>query len=110
VDIVVCANQNTSSRGYGIRGRELYSLCDSSAATQNLLLAIHALGLGACWIGAFHDAEVFKVLNLPPGIKPIAIVPIGYPQEKPSFPTRLPLEKVVHSERYEREKVRRHLF
>jgi nitroreductase len=110
VDIVVCANQVRSSRGYGARGRELYSICDSSAATQNLLLAIHGLGLGACWIGAFNDQVVSKVLNLPPGIRPIAIVPIGYPDGTPSSSMRLPLEKIVHRDKFEREKLRRPLF
>lgn len=100
VDVVVCANQNSSSSRYGDRGRELYSICDSSAATQNLLLAAHALGLGSCWIGAFHGEEVSRVLNLPSGIRPIAIVPIGYPNEKPHPPSRLPLERVAHRERY----------
>ncbi|MEM3437140.1 MAG: nitroreductase family protein [Nitrososphaerales archaeon] len=98
--IVVCANLDRSSRRYGSRGRDLYAICDSSAATQNILLAAHALGLGACWIGAFHDEEVSKVLELPSGVKPIAIIPIGYPNEKPSPPSRLPLERVVHRERY----------
>jgi len=98
---VVCANQERSSSGYGARGRDLYSNCDSSAATQNILLAVHALGLGACWIGAFHDVEVSRILNLPPTVRPIAIIPVGYPDEKPSAPPRMPLSRVVHKERYE---------
>lgn len=106
VNIVVCANVERSSSRYGSRG-ELFSICDSSAATQNLLLTVHALGLGACWIGAFHDADVSKVLNLPEEIRPIAIVPIGYPDEKPSPPSRLPRDAVTHNEKYEGSKVRR---
>jgi len=49
VVIVVCADQERSRRGYGSRGANLYCIQDTAAATQNILLAAHALGLGACW-------------------------------------------------------------
>ncbi|HDM45235.1 MAG TPA: nitroreductase family protein, partial [Candidatus Bathyarchaeota archaeon] len=52
VVIVVCANQKLSGRGYGLRGSTLYCIQDTAAATQNILLSVHALGLGACWVGA----------------------------------------------------------
>jgi nitroreductase len=101
--IVVCANQNRSSSRYGDRGINLYSICDSSAAIQNILLSAYALGLGTCWVGAFYDEEVARILKLPDRIKPIAIIPIGYPNEKPKAPRRFPLNKVVHREKYEKK-------
>ncbi len=56
---------------------------DCSAATQNLLLAAEALGLGAVWTGVYpYKARVntvSKALNLPPHIIPLNIIPIGYP-------------------------------
>ncbi|MGQ9513600.1 MAG: nitroreductase family protein [Thermoproteota archaeon] len=100
VDVVVCANQKRSSERYGRRGRDLYSICDASAATQNLLLAAHALGLGSCWVGAFDETSVSKILGLPDGVKPIAIVPIGYAGETPSPRSRIPLREIVHMQRY----------
>lgn len=100
VNVVVCANKKRSGMRYGRRGEELYSILDASAAVQNLLLAVHALGLGACWIGAFYDDEVRKILNLPDWLVPIAIIPIGYPAERPTLTPRLPLEKVTYRERY----------
>jgi len=103
VNIVVCANEERSAGTYGNRGRRLYCLLDAAAATQNLLLAVHALGLGACWIGAFRDEEVAKALNLPEWVRPIAIIPIGYPAEEPSPTTRIPLKNLVHRERYRPE-------
>ncbi|MEM2896306.1 MAG: nitroreductase family protein [Candidatus Bathyarchaeia archaeon] len=98
--IVVCANRNRSSSRYGSRGANLYSICDSSAAIQNILLSAYALGLGSCWVGAFHDDEVARILELPDGIRPVAIIPVGYPNESPKPPRRFPLDKVVHKERY----------
>ncbi|MFQ5711146.1 MAG: nitroreductase family protein [Candidatus Geothermarchaeales archaeon] len=104
VDIVVCANEDRSASRYGNRGRRLYCLLDAAAAVQNLLLAAHALGLGACWIGAYHDEMVSETLNLPDFMIPIAIIPIGYPAEEPWAPSRISLERLVHKDRYEAKK------
>ena len=60
---------------------------DVSAATENLLLAAHALGLGAVWTGVYpimeRTAEVANVLNCPKNIIPLAVVRVGYPDESP---------------------------
>jgi nitroreductase len=98
VVIVVCANQMRSGRGYGSRGVNLYCLQDTAAATQNMLLAAHAIGLAACWIGAFQEEEARKVLNIPSGIRPVAIVPLGHPAEKPMERSKRPLSEIVHHE------------
>ncbi|MCF8225459.1 MAG: nitroreductase family protein [Bacteroidales bacterium] len=63
-----------------------YSILDCSAATQNMLLAAHALGIGACWIG-IHPREKRKrafseLFELPDHVKPIALVSLGYPAEE----------------------------
>lgn len=56
---------------------------DVSAATENLLLAAHAMGLGAVWTGVYPDAErvkdVQERLGLPANVIPLAVVPVGYP-------------------------------
>lgn len=63
---------------------------DCSAATQNILLAAHAQGLGACWCGATPMTKPIEGLkelfNLPENIKPFSIVVIGYPDEAPKQP------------------------
>ncbi|RLF12329.1 MAG: nitroreductase family protein [Thermoprotei archaeon] len=100
VVVVACANEKRSEMGYGERGRAFYCICDVSAAVQNMLLAIHALGLASCWIGAFDDYELSEVLKLPPGVRPIAILPIGYGREAPRSPPRRPLSSVIHLEHY----------
>ena len=99
VVIVVVANlQRVAS--YGNRGRDLYAIQDSAAATQNLLLALHARGLGTVWVGAFHEAEVSRVLGLPVDARPVAIIPVGYPAENPSPPEHLEPEEYVHFEKW----------
>lgn len=80
---------------YGRRGRDLYAIQDVSASIQNLLLIAHALGLGTVWVGAFNEERVSEILKLPHYLRPVAIVPVGYPAEKPSPPPRVSAEEAV---------------
>lgn len=100
VVVVVCANVRRTSSVYGERGKKLYCIQDCAAATQNLLLAAHGLGYGACWVGAFDDKEVSEILKLPSHVIPLAIVPIGKPKYFPTAPRRRSLEEVLHYETY----------
>jgi nitroreductase len=100
VVIVICANENRSSQGYGIRGKTLYCIQDTAAAIQNIHLAAYSLGLGTCWIGAFREEEAREILNIPHGVRPVAIVPVGYPAESPSPPSRRPISQIVHYETF----------
>jgi nitroreductase len=79
---------------YGRRGRELYCLQDTAAAVQNVLLAAHDMGLGACWVGAFDDAAVSGALELRGDERPVALVAVGYPAER-GRSNRRPLSAVV---------------
>ena len=100
VVIVVCADETQSSWGYGSRGATLYCLQDTAAAIQNVLLAAHALGLGTCWVGAFREELVKKVLNVPINIRPVAIIPVGHAAEKPRAPPRRSLQEIVRYETF----------
>jgi len=100
VVIVVCANENRSSQGYGVRGKTLYCIQDTAAAIQNIHLAAYSLGLGACWVGAFREEEVGEILKIPQGIRPVAIVPVGYPAETPPPRNRRPMSQIVHYETF----------
>jgi len=64
------------------------------AALQNLLLAAHAKGLGACWFcaPAFCKETVRKILEIPDSVEPQAFVAMGYPAEKPKVPIKKLLE------------------
>lgn len=79
---------------YGERGTSLYAQQDVAAAVQNLLLTVHAHGLGAVWVGAFDPARVRDVLGLDEGRVPVVMVPIGRPAEAPEAPARLPREQL----------------
>lgn len=94
--IVVCAEPERSAERYHDRGRTLYVYQDTAAAVQNILLAATAMGLGSCWVGAFDEEEVQKVMNLPQKLRPIALIPIGVPDTSRSFSrtSRRPLDEV----------------
>jgi nitroreductase len=80
---------------YGERGKNLYTICDVSAAIENLMLVATSEGLGTCWVGAFDEKEVSKILSLPKNERPIAIVPVGFSKEVPSPPEREPKENLI---------------
>lgn len=81
--IVVCGDTEKMIEG---GGRDFW-IQDASAATENLLLAAHAMGLGAVWTGAYPSEErcnsISKVLSLPNNLIPLNMVVIGYPAEHP---------------------------
>jgi nitroreductase len=103
VVIVVCANEVRSSQGYGVRGETLYCIQDTAAAIQNIHLAAYSLGLGTCWVGAFREEEAREILKVPHGIRPVAIIPIGYPAEAPTARGRRPVSQMVHYETFQDE-------
>lgn len=98
VVIVVCANEALSDQGYGSRGVNLYCIQDTAAATENILLAAYAMGLGACWIGAFKEQLVRNALNTPTHVRPVAIIPVGYSSERSTSRRRRPIREIVHRE------------
>ena len=104
VVIVVCANEMRSSRRYGSRGTTLYCLQDTAAAIQNMLLTACALGLGTCWVGAFHEEDVRKSLNIPKGVRPVAMIPVGHPRFGREARNKRALSEIVHYEAYSKER------
>ncbi|MBT9130259.1 MAG: 5,6-dimethylbenzimidazole synthase [candidate division WS2 bacterium] len=80
VAIVVCADLEKTAP-YGKRGKELFCLQSTAAAIQNMLLFAYSLGIGSCWVGAFNEAEAQLIMNLPANLRPLAIIPLGYPAE-----------------------------
>lgn len=98
--IVVCANIPRTAGRYGKRGEGLYSIQDTAAAVQNILLAAHALGYGTCWVGAFDEGAAAGAIKAPPHIRPLAIIPLGKAAEKPSPPPRIPLGKVTRRDSF----------
>jgi len=100
VVIVVCSDTRRNVGRYGERGRDFYSIIDGSFASFIILLSAVELGLGACFVGAFDDERVSKVLGLPKEVRPIGIIPLGKPAEIPRRLNRQPLERRVHYNSY----------
>lgn len=95
VVIVVCAEPTRSAQYYGERGRHLYCIQDTAAATQNILLAATAYGLGSCWVGAFDENQVRQCVGIPAEQRPVALVALGYPEAFPEKrPGRRSLEEI----------------
>ncbi len=95
VGILVCGNLNKS--------RDDFYLQDCSAATQNILLAAHAKGLGSVWTTIFPDARaaLAGLLRLPDHIVPFSFTPIGYPSVAPSAKSRYE-ENNIHFNQWDR--------
>lgn len=94
--IVVCGDMTKA----GMVGDEPYWIQDCSAASENLLLAANAIGLGAVWTGVYPYQDrmdaVRNVLELPEHIVPLNFIPIGYPSEEG-----------VAKDKYDAENIRR---
>lgn len=96
VILVVCADLERCRRSYGQRGEELYALQDTAAAIQNILLTATAAGLATCWVGAFREEPAAEVLQLDrQKVRPLALIPVGYPKDTTTAPPKLALEEVV---------------
>jgi nitroreductase len=76
---------------------------DCSAATENLLIAVQAKGLGAVWLGVYPREErikgLRKLFNIPRHVAPFALVPIGYPGEKKP-PSKRYKKSRIHYEKW----------
>ena len=96
--IVVCGNMDKALPGQG-RG---FWVQDCSAATENILLAANAIGLGAVWTGLYPDENragaVAKVLKLPETYIPLCTIVIGHPAEQPTPKDKWKPENVSYNE------------
>jgi nitroreductase len=93
--VIVCfADLKRSAARYGTRGRDLYAIQETTIATQHIWLAATEMGLGTVWVGAFDESDVRQILNLPPYLRPIAILPLGYPAETPEIPPRRSIKDI----------------
>ncbi len=89
--ILICYDEGLQhDKGYGV--------IDCSAATENMLLAAHALGLGACWVGIYpRDNRIealTKIFNLPQHIVPFAVIALGFPLEKKGTTERFKPDRI----------------
>jgi len=75
---------------------------DATLAAQNICLAAESEGLGGCYLGTvmYNTRAIADLLELPKGVVPVVTLCMGYPDEEPALSERLPLEGVVHQEKY----------
>lgn len=98
--IVVCANPKES---YNYRTYPM----DCAVSIQNMLLLVHALGLGSTYIDFYrpeHESKLKQLkdlLEIPDDIEIRAILPLGYPDEEPVPPPRKDLRETVFQEKFE---------
>ena len=75
-------------------------LIDAAIVADHLILAAANLGLGTCWVAAFHVEAARSVLQLPEEAEPVIFTPLGYPADQPGPKTRKPLSELVRYERW----------
>ncbi|MDD3519752.1 MAG: nitroreductase family protein [Actinomycetota bacterium] len=91
--IAVCAFEEEA---YGTMGGYLNSYpVDIGIAFEHLVLAAAEQGLGTCWIGAFFEEEVKKILKVPDKVRVVALTPIGYPNDTGRDKPRKEKEEIV---------------
>ena len=95
--IVACA---TESKAMMACGQPAYTV-DVSIACAFMILQAYELGLGTCWIGAFNEGEVKKILRVPESIRVVAMTPVGYPNQPPSQRVRKGLDQIICFEKYQ---------
>jgi len=99
VVIVACGTEPKAIMACG----QPTSTVDVSIACAFMMLEACEQGLGMCWIGAFKEEEVKKILKIPEPIRVVAVIPLGYPDEGPSQRERKDLDQIVCFERFEWE-------
>jgi nitroreductase len=100
VVVVPCADRSRSRGRYGPREGDHYAVIDTAFSSLLLLLAVAEEGLGACFVGAFDEEQVSRVLDLPALVRPLAVVPIGVPAERPRRLKLRALDDALHAERW----------
>lgn len=95
VCLVFCAEPERSAMTYGARGADLYAIQDATIAAAYAQLAIVAAGLGSTWIGHFDEISVAEVLGLGAGVRPVAMLALGYPAELPDPTPRRKMDDIV---------------
>lgn len=92
VVIVACAVPEQSGEMAG----QPYYLTDMGIATENLMLAAHAVGLGSVFVGVFDEEKLGELLEIPAGVRIVGLFPLGYPLgEAKAGPPRKPLDEIV---------------
>ena len=80
-------------------GQPAYAI-DVAIALDHMTLAAASLGLGTCWIGALYEDKVKEILGVPPEIRVVALLPLGYPAVEPGPRGRKSLDEIIAREHW----------
>lgn len=101
VVIIVCGNHDVSWKRFDNKD---HCDIDISIAIDHITLQAAELDLATCWVCNFNAEKCAELLNLPPHIEPIALIPIGYPNDSKNvdrhIQERKPIEQIVYWEKY----------
>lgn len=111
VVLTFCADFNRFSEWCRLRKAEpgyanfisfLNAATDALLVTQNFCTLAEEAGLGICYLGTtiYNPDQIIEALHLPKQVIPVATITVGYPDECPQQPDRLPLRGVIHEETY----------
>jgi len=97
VIIVVCVEP---AKAWNRMDGKNYADVDGAIAMDHMTLSAASLGLGTCWIGAFNPPKLRELLQLPDGIEPLAMTPLGYPTAPPRNLGRKERSEIIHYEQW----------
>ena len=109
--LTFCADYHRFTRWCGLRNADAgydnfesfyNAMIDALLAAQTFCNAAEEKGLGICFLGttSYNPNEIIDVLHLPELVFPVTTITVGYPAEDPALQNRLPLQGVVHRDRY----------
>ncbi|NOZ64182.1 MAG: nitroreductase [Caldiserica bacterium] len=97
--VIVACGLPTPSR---VGGYTSSTLVDVAIAVEHLVLAAENEGLGTCWIGAFDNRRLKRLLRIPEEVQVVAVIPVGYPLKEKRWKTpRKKMEEIISFEQYE---------
>jgi len=92
--IVICSDMDQIQRSYGKRA-DMYAKQQAGASIENIFLKTTELGLSTCWIGAFDENPIKRVLDIPDKVNVEAVMPIGYEMGKEKPKEKIVLRRIV---------------
>jgi nitroreductase len=109
--LTFCADFNRFNKWCRLRGADpgydnflsfFTAAIDALLVAQNVCVAAEDAGLGICYLGTttYMAEAIIDILDLPEGVVPVTTVTLGYPDESPEITDRLPLQAVIHQEKY----------
>jgi len=103
--VVVCSDKSRLVKSYYKRG-EIYARHQAGASIENFLLKITELNLATCWVGAFDDLTVKRILKIPENIDVEALLPVGFEFEKVKPRKKPDLDNVMYFDKWKQKEMK----